>query len=331
VSNPLVSFVVPCYNYGRYLPDCLSSIFQQDAGVDFEIIAIDDASTDHTRELLSGYANDPRVRVILHEKNRGHIFTVNEGLAAARGSFIARIDPDDRYRPGFLVSVMEKFRQYPEVGLVYGNVALINEHGHVNVENAESPHEGDFKGNEFLALLKCNFICAPTTIARREAWQQALPIPTGLAFNDWYLNLEMARRFDFYYIRRVLADYRVHSANHHTKVSRDKSEEASVFWLLDQVYGQKENSAHLETAKRRAKRRVYAAQYLSSADKYFSHMMNEDARRCYWNAIRRQPSCLLQFGVFRRFAATMIGRQWYEAGKALWKRNSSVRASWWGI
>jgi glycosyltransferase involved in cell wall biosynthesis len=318
--DPLVSFVIPCYNYGRYLAECLASIFRQEACEDFEIIAIDDGSTDTTREVLRSN-QDPRLRVIIHERNLGHIYTVNEGLAAARGAFIARIDPDDRYRPWFLTSVLGKFREYPEVGLVYGDVALMDDCGRVNVERCDRTHqEADFKGNEFVPLLEQNFICAPTTMARREAWDKVLPIPAGLAFNDWYLNIMMARTYEFFYIHRVLADYRVHAANHHTNISRDKTEEASVFLLLDQVYGQKEDSKDLEQAKLDARKRVYAAQYLTLAEKYFGFHMNEDALRCYWNATRNRPSVLLRPGV----AATIIGREWYEAGKAVLKRRSST-------
>jgi glycosyltransferase involved in cell wall biosynthesis len=322
--DPLVSFVIPCYNYGHYLAECLASIFRQEACNDFEIIAVDDGSTDNTREVLRTN-QDPRLRLIIHERNLGHIQSVNEGLAAARGAFIARIDPDDRYRPWFLASVLGKFREYPEVGLVYGDVALMDDCGTVNVERCDRTHQGaDFKGNEFVPLLEENFICAPTTMARREAWHMVLPIPAGLAFNDWYLNVMMARTCEFYYIHRVLADYRVHPANHHTKISRDKTEEASVFWLLDQVYGHREDSKNLEQAKLYARKRVYAAQYLTLAEKYFGFHMNEDAMRCYWNAARNRPSCMLQSGVLRRFVATVVGREWYEAGKAILKRRASA-------
>ena len=322
--DPLVSFVVPCYNYGHYLAECFASIFRQEGCVDFEVIAIDDGSTDNTRQVLGGN-RDSRLRVIIHERNLGHIYTVNEGMSVARGSFIARIDPDDRYRPWFLTSVLSKFRKYPGVGLVYGDVALMDERGTVNVEQCDRAHKGaDFRGSEFVALLAENFICAAATMARREAWQKVLPIPAGLAFNDWYLNIMMARRYDFYYIHRVLADYRVHPSNHHAKISRDKTEEASVFRLLDQVYSQREDSNNLEQAKLHAKRRVYASQYLTLAEKYFGFNMNEDARRCYLSALRSRPSCLLRPAVARRFAATLVGRQWYEAGKAILKRRSSI-------
>lgn len=319
MSDPLVSFVVPCYNYGRFLDDCLHGIFVQQGCENFEIIAIDDASTDNTREILASY-RDPRLRVILHEKNRGHIDSVNEGAAVAGGSFITRIDPDDRYRPGFLSATLAKFREHPRVGLVYGDASVIDDGGAITEASTDRVHGGaDFKGNEFVALLKENFICAPTTIARREAWEQVLPIPAGLAFNDWYLNIMIARRWECYYINRILADYRVHGSNHHIKVSRDKTEEASILRLLDLVYSQTEDSKELEKAKRKARRAVYGAQYLTLAEKYFWFHMNEDAARCYGKAVKNRPGYLLRPGVMRRFAASVAGREWYEEAKAILK------------
>src|SRR5262245_28610138 len=128
--KPLVSFVVPCYNYGRYLDSCLASIFGQEGQHDFEVIVVDDASTDNTLEVLHAFT-DPRLRIIYHRVNLGHVATINEGLSQARGTFIARIDPDDRYRPYFLTTVLEKFLAFPDVGMVYGDAALINEHGEI--------------------------------------------------------------------------------------------------------------------------------------------------------------------------------------------------------
>jgi glycosyltransferase involved in cell wall biosynthesis len=317
VSAPLISFVVPCYNYGRFLPDCLASIFAQEGGYDFEIIAIDDASTDNTSDVLLEFA-DPRLRAIRHTKNLGHIATVNEGVALARGAFIARIDPDDRYRPHFLATALPKFAEFPEVGLVYGDAALIDDRGEIMVAHSDRTHGGrHHKGNEFIQILTHNIICAPTAIARREAWQRALPIPAGLAFNDWYLNIMMAREWDFYYVDEVMADYRVHASNHHAKIVQDKSEEPSILSLLDRVFRETERSAALERAKRSAKRAIYAAQYLTLADKYFGVHMNSDARRCYLRAIANVPSCAARWDVFRHLTATLIGRTRYEQGKSL--------------
>ena len=138
---PLVSFVVPCYNYGRYLPECLSNIFQLKGDYPFEVAAVDDASTDNTQEVLRSFA-DRRLRVITHTVNHGHVDTVNEGLAAARGKYVARIDPDDRYRPNFLAALLPVLERSPRVGMVYGDAAMIDADGRVTWPRCAQPHGG---------------------------------------------------------------------------------------------------------------------------------------------------------------------------------------------
>ncbi|HEY5885100.1 MAG TPA: glycosyltransferase family 2 protein [Pyrinomonadaceae bacterium] len=314
-SGPLVSFVVPCYNYARYLPDCVNSILAQDAAYDYEIILIDDASTDETPSVIQTFT-DSRIFSTRHATNLGHVKTIEEGLSMARGKYVARIDPDDRYRPDFLSLTIEKLECHPEVGAVYGDVAQINDEGAITVERSDTEHGGqDFKGNELVRLMERNFICAPSLIARREAWLAALPIPSWLAFNDWYFTLSMARNWEFYYLDSVLADYRVHGSNHHAKVVKEKTEEPSIFWLLDHIFTSKEKTAELEAVKRRARRRIYASQYLDMAEKYFSCNYNDDARRCYVSAFKNQPSMFFRTGPLRRFIGTVIGREAYELSK----------------
>lgn len=312
MSSPLVSFIVPCYNYGRYLPECLASIFGQERRVEFEVIAIDDGSTDHTPDVLAA-VRDPRLRLVRHARNLGHVATINEAIGLARGRYVARIDPDDRYRPCFLGATLPVLERFPDVGMVYGDVALIDESGRITRERCDQAHQGrDFKGNELVRLLESNFICAPTVLARRELWVGALPVPERLAFNDWYFTLWMARRTDFYYRNQVLADYRVHSANHHQKIVLDGSEEPSIFFLLDRIFSEREPRAELEEPKRRSRNRIYAAQYLDLANKYFGAGMSADARRCYLRAVRHRPRYLAQPGVLRRLFATLVGRSLYD-------------------
>ena len=324
-DSPLVSFVVPCYNYARYLTDCLNSIFQLRGGYDIEVIAIDDCSRDNTLEILSGFS-DPRLKVITHPVNKGHVFTVNEGFEQTRGKYVARIDPDDRYRADFLLETVPKLETLPEIGAAYGDVAVIDDQGRVNCERSDVVHgNADFKGNEFIALLQRNFICAPTLLARREAWMSAWPIPEGLAFNDWYFNIMLARRYEFYYVNKVVADYRVHGANHHATIARDRTEEISIIRLLDRIFSEEEEDKLLEKEKRTYRRSIYAMQYLDFADKYFGFEMNRDARRCYWQAFSLNPGLLLRRGLFRRFCASFVKRQRYEACKQ-WLRSRKAVA-----
>jgi glycosyltransferase involved in cell wall biosynthesis len=317
-QTPLLSIVIPSFNYARYLPDCLDSIFTQVDPPEFEVVIVDDGSTDHTVDVLRSI-QDARVRVVRHERNRGHVVTINEALPLARGAIVARIDPDDRYRPEFMSTVCRLLTAHPDVGLVYGNAAIIDALGHAAGRTSVRPHVGDFKGSEFIPLLERNFICAPTVAARREMWIDALPVPHGLAFNDWYFSLMAARRRPCYFVDQVLAEYRVHGANHHATVSRNRSEERSVLWLLDRLFSQVEAVPEADAAKRRARRGVYAAHYLDFADKYFGFGMTGDARRCYLAAVRHRPSLAGRATVARRLLASLTSRRVYEGVKTALK------------
>ena len=308
-TSPKVSFVVPCYNYGRYLEDCLSSIFNQDLKEDFEVIVIDDASTDNTQDVIKKFKSANLIPII-HDKNMGHVISINKGLYAAKGDFIARIDADDRYRSNFLSETLPIFYKNPEVGLVYGDPAIINEKGEITLKKCNT-HSNDFKKNVFIDLLKKNFICAPTTIARKEAWQEALPIPEGFNFSDWYLSLKMARKFEFYYVDKIIADYRVHSNNWHSKITKDKSEEETILKILNSF----------KDDFKEYRNEIYAAQYLDLANKYFGNYMDHDAKRCYLKAIRYKPGILLNQSVARRLLGTLITRNNYEKLKSVLKKS----------
>ena len=118
--RPSVTVIVPCYNYGHYLPRALATVLQQ-PGVDVDAIVIDDASPDGSaaavRELAAG---DDRVRAILHQRNRGHIATYNEGLEYATGDYVVLLSADDALTPGSLARATALLEAEPSVGFVYG-------------------------------------------------------------------------------------------------------------------------------------------------------------------------------------------------------------------
>ena len=319
-TTPLVSFVVLSYNYARFIGETIRSMLQQRGGHDFEIIVVDDASTDHSHDVISAF-RDQRIRYLRHDRNLGHAATVTDGLRAARGRYLARIDSDDRYRPDFLNEVIPILEQRPAVGLVYGDAAIINDAGATTAPTTDTRHDGcDFEGNEYVALLERNFICAPTVIARREAWLAALPIPEGLSFHDWFFTLQIARSWDFYFRGSVLADYRVHAGNYHTQIARNKSEERSIMWLLDRLFAESEADPQQQAAKLPARSRIYAAHHLTLALKYFGAGMSADARRSYLAAVRYRPACLSSGAVVRQLIATFMGIATYQRFKRMVQR-----------
>ncbi|MEV6343179.1 glycosyltransferase family 2 protein [Actinoplanes sp. NPDC051851] len=116
-----VSVIIPCYNYGHFLPDSVPSVLSQH-GVEVEVVIVDDRSTDDSAEVAQRYADaDPRVRLVRHEVNQGHVAAFNSGLAVATGEFIVRLDADDLLTPGSLVRAVALFDAHPSVGLVYGH------------------------------------------------------------------------------------------------------------------------------------------------------------------------------------------------------------------
>lgn len=321
MPHPSASFVVPCYNYGCYLRECLDSILSQVDHSDVEVIAINDCSSDDTASILDSYRHDARVRVIHHSDNKGHLYSVEEGFRLATAPFVARIDADDRLRPNFLATLLPIFEKWPNVGFVYGDAAMINRDSVVVCERFEQPHGGQsFAGWALPDILAKNYICAPTAIARRESWLKNLPIWEGLAFNDIYFNMMIARDWDFGYEPVVVADYRVHGTNWHSRITLDKTEEPSLFRVLDWVFAHPESEPKHELTKQSIKKSVYAAHYLDLAEKYFGVGYNTDARRCYLHAFRHRQGLMFKLGPVRRFAATMFGRATYERLKKVLKR-----------
>lgn len=124
---PLTSVIVPAYNYGRYLREAIESIQVQDVE-DLEIIVVDNASTDHTQEVLASI-HEPRMRVITLKENQGLSGAFNRAMEEVRGEYVAYLDADDRWRPGKLRRQMELMESEPEVGVVFCNFAWFNEKG----------------------------------------------------------------------------------------------------------------------------------------------------------------------------------------------------------
>jgi glycosyltransferase involved in cell wall biosynthesis len=114
---PTVSVVIPCYNLGRYLGDALQSL-QQQTFKDFEIIVVDDGSTD--AESLSALARlEPQITQLIRTSNQGVIHARNTGIAEARGRYILPLDADDKIGTTYLEQAVAQLEANPALGIVY--------------------------------------------------------------------------------------------------------------------------------------------------------------------------------------------------------------------
>src|SRR5947209_609603 len=103
--SPAVSVIIPAYNYATYLPKAIDSVLKQ-RFTNYEIIVVDDGSTDNTADLIAKYGD--RVRYV-YQKNAGLPSARNTGIKAARGDYVGFLDADDEWHPNFLQNAMETF------------------------------------------------------------------------------------------------------------------------------------------------------------------------------------------------------------------------------
>jgi len=117
-----VSVVIPCYKYGHFLEEAVTSVLDDQEGVDVRVLIIDDASPDDSAEVACKIAaRDPRVEVTVHAANKGNIATFNEGLLEwADGDYCILMSADDRLTPGALRRARDLLDENPGVGFAYG-------------------------------------------------------------------------------------------------------------------------------------------------------------------------------------------------------------------
>jgi glycosyltransferase involved in cell wall biosynthesis len=124
---PIVSFIVASYNYGQYVGATLASILGQTMK-NFEIIVIDDGSSDGSLEVLNSF-DDPRVRLHVNETNIGIVATYNKGLSLARGQYITFLDADDWIEPRKIDEQLLFFARHPENAIVGTYVKAVDKNG----------------------------------------------------------------------------------------------------------------------------------------------------------------------------------------------------------
>jgi glycosyltransferase involved in cell wall biosynthesis len=127
MSRPAVSVIIPVYNRATLVRDAVASILAQ-RFADFELVVVDDGSTDKSAEVVQAF-EDPRIRIVSHARNHGIPDARNTGLDAARGELIAWLDSDDIARPGRLEAQVAFLRNNPDIALVGSCAGKINKAG----------------------------------------------------------------------------------------------------------------------------------------------------------------------------------------------------------
>jgi glycosyltransferase involved in cell wall biosynthesis len=182
-----VSVVVPAYNRADYLGEALDSALAQDYAA-FEVVVVDDGSTDGTPAVLARYGDRIRVH---RQANAGQSAAINRGVEMARGDLIALLDSDDAWLPGKLARQVPLLDAAPDAGLLYAALEFMDGAGRTITD--PRPPRATPSGQVLAELLEGNFIRTPTAIFRRALFLEAGGYDTALrCANDWDLWLRLA-------------------------------------------------------------------------------------------------------------------------------------------
>lgn len=205
---PTVSAILPTYNRADSFTRAVNSILAQ-TFTDFELILIDDASTDNTQEMAS-QLDDSRIKYIRHDINKGGSAARNSGLKMASGKYIAFLDDDDLWIEKKLEIQVKKFEEVKDnVGLIYSGAEVFEPDGKT-VYRTHIPYiKGDVKNLLLLGSLLCGI---HTVLIKKECFEKVGFFDESLkSCQDWDMWKRIADYYEFDYVPDVLAKTFLHN------------------------------------------------------------------------------------------------------------------------
>lgn len=272
--TPLVSVIIPNYNYAQYLREAIESVLSQ-TYPNIEIIVVDDGSTDGSREIIENYGD--RITAIF-QKNQGVSAARNNGVVGSNGEFAAFLDADDVWLPEKLEKQVGRFFDNEKIGFVHCSMTLISPDGEIVGE--ESAGQEGSVADEFLLFERGVVVGAASTgVVRREAFDEVGGFDVRLSTaGDWDFCYRVATKYEIAFVPEPLTLYRVHSSNMHGNISAMEH---------DMVLGY---------------------------EKAFSNGANADRRKCYGNLYRTLAGSYFRAGKYSSFLRTAMRSLSYQPG-----------------
>jgi len=287
----LVSVIIPAYNAQQFIAEALDSVFSQ-TYKNFEVIVINDGSTDGTQKLLERYKNKfGEQLIIINQSNQGQVIAKNNGLKVAKGEFIAFLDSDDKWAPEKLQLQLDLMSKSSNIGLCYTEAILINEKG---AKIGYRQVNDLYKGKCFERLIMRNNITASSVMIRKECIDKVGFYDEKLkTCENWDLWLRISRFYELSFIKKPLAYYRIHKGHMSNQINRMRKGRIYVIkkhakYLPSHVYKEALFNAHLDYAKN-----------------YIWNLYLKEARQDLIEAIKLKPTC---FECYKFYVKSLLGR-----------------------
>ena len=237
--KPKVSVIIPNYNHAKYLDERISTVLNQ-TYEDFEVIILDDCSTDNSLKVIEKYRHHPKVKTIVaNEVNSGSTFIQwQKGFALASGEYIWLAESDDYADATFLSRIMETMSKDPEIVLGFSSITWVDENSDIigNSPLVTYTSRPVMNGDYFLRhnmLYGCHILNASSAVFKKKA---ALNIPdTYMSFRgagDYLFWIEVARQGKVLKVNQYLDFFRIHRA----KVTSNAVASGRQFHEVKRIY-----------------------------------------------------------------------------------------------
>jgi glycosyltransferase involved in cell wall biosynthesis len=280
---PQVSVIIPAYNQARYLGLAIQSVLDQ-TYADFEVVVVDDGSTDATAQVAQGFS-DRRVRYVF-QSNRGLSAARNTGLRNSSGRLVTFLDSDDEFLPDKLSWLAALFDQQPDLGLAAGQAVLIDEAGQPTGQPFASRLATDPA-----QLVLGNPLHVGSVLLRRD-WQEKVGYfdERLRSYEDWDMWLRLALAgCPMTCLERPVSRYRFHTA----QMTRDGGQmTTATFAVLDKVFA----TADLPLAWSRWRDEAYSRAHLRAAAQSYLAGRYAQAQTHLREAARLHPALLADHG-----------------------------------
>jgi glycosyltransferase involved in cell wall biosynthesis len=279
---PTISVIIPAYNGERTILETIKSV-QAQTFTDFELLIVDDGSTDRTLDLLRSI-QEPRLKIFTYE-NGGLTVNRNRGITLATGEFMAFIDQDDLWTPDKLELQLAALQQNPKAGVAYSWTSVMGEKGEWFLPCEQML----FEGNVYPELLAGYFpMNGSNLLVRREAVESVGQFDLAIApCDDWEYALRLAVQWPFVLVPKIQNFYRQSATSVASNI--EVVHKANLLILEKAFKSAPQEIQHL-------KNKCFANVYLFNAEQYLRRQEQANsvnkAGQNLWQAIKLYPQIL---------------------------------------
>lgn len=310
---PCVSVCLPTYNGANYVGAAIDSILQQ-TFTDFEVIVVDDRSTDSTEEIVRAYG-DPRIKVFVNRVRLGLPRNWNRCIELSSAKYISIFHQDDRMLPQNIDKKVAALDGNPGAAFVHSGFYVIDQLGSRIEEYRAVPEEYDsflYSGREYFEKTLDGeiMICCPSVVARGEYYRDLGGFDSRLSYAcDWEMWMRIALFADLVPLSEPLVEYRIHSGSASSKYANKASGMREELKAKEIVLGRYPGRIGRVEEKRRALHILYARKAVSSAYGHYYRRRYREAGQLLAFALATWPRILSRAGTLSLAGKLLLGQR----------------------